>query len=127
MAVTMKLSLVAVLLVVMISASGISAHKDPKHKTHNVTFYAHEAIETGADATAFIVAGPGGNVSALQFGALVVVNDPITETEDPNSLQIGKLQGLYVLDGSRKYRAQVTVIIDQPGDLVETTYEVCCI
>ncbi|KAG0564441.1 hypothetical protein M758_8G107200 [Ceratodon purpureus] len=124
MAVSMKYSLAAVLLVVMISASHTHARLNPKHKTHNVTFYAHEAIETGDDATARIVAGPGGNISALQFGALVVVNNIITETADPNSLALGKLQGLYTLDGSKKYRAEVTIIIDQPGDLVETTYEV---
>ena len=115
---------IAVLMVMAMAVAGASAHKDPKHKTHNVTFYAHEAINTGDDATAVIVAGPGGNTSYLQFGALVVVDDIITETADPNSAPLGKLQGLYVLDGSTKYRAQVTVIIDQPGDLVETTYEV---
>lgn len=117
-------SSIAVLMVMAIAVSGASAHLEPRHKTHNVTFFAHEAINTGDDATAVIVAGPGGNTSYLQFGALVVVNNLITETADPNSAQLGKLQGLYVLDGSRKYRAQVTVIIDQPGDLVETTYEV---
>lgn len=113
-----------VLVVLTWAPTGTSAKKDPKHKTHNVTFYAHEAIETGADATARIVAGPGANTSFLQFGALVVVNDPLTVSADPASAQIGKLQGLYVCDGSKKYRLQVTVIIDQPGDLVETTYEV---
>ena len=117
-------SSIAVLMVMAMAVSGASAHLDPRHKTHNVTFYAHEAIMTGDDATAVIVAGPGGNTSYLQFGALVVVNNLITETADPNSAQLGKLQGLYVLDGSTKYRAEVTVIIDQPGDLVETTYEV---
>ena len=117
-------SSIAVLMVMAMAVSGANAHLEPRHKTHNVTFFAHEAINTGDDATAVIVAGPGGNTSYLQFGALVVVNNVITETADPNSAQLGKLQGLYVLDGSRKYRAQVTVIIDQPGDLVETTYEV---
>jgi hypothetical protein len=117
-------SSIAVLMIMAMAVSGASAHLEPRHKTHNVTFYAHEAINTGADATGVIVAGPGGNTSYLQFGALVVVDDIITATADPNSAPLGKLQGLYVLDGSTKYRAQVTVIIDQPGDLVETTYEV---
>jgi len=113
-------------LVFVVLMSGASARQDPnyKHKTHNVTFYAHEAIETGVDATARIVAGPGGNLSALQFGAVVVVDDPITATADPKSAPLGKMQGLYVLDGGQKFRVQVSVIIDQPGDLVETTYEV---
>jgi hypothetical protein len=89
-----------------------------------VTFYVHEAIETGADATARIVAGPGGNLSALQLGALVVVDNVITATADPASKALGKFQGLYILDGGQKYRAEVTVIIDQPGDLIECTYKI---
>jgi len=117
-------SLVLAAVVIAVLVGGASARLDPRHKTHNVTFYAHEAIETGADATARIVAGPGGNTSALQFGALVVVDDPISYSPEPGSFVIGKMQGLYVLDGGQKYRAQLTIIIDQPGDLVETTYEV---
>jgi hypothetical protein len=105
-------------------SSAASARLDPRHKTHNVTFYVHEAIETGADATARIVAGPGGNLSALQLGALVVVDNVITATADPASKALGKFQGLYILDGGQKYRAEVTVIIDQPGDLIECTYEI---
>jgi len=118
------LSTSLVVLVFVVLMSGASARLDPRHKTHNVTFYAHEAIETGVDATARIVAGPGGNLSALQFGAVVVVDDPITATADPKSAPLGKMQGLYVLDGGQKFRVQVSVIIDQPGDLVETTYEI---
>jgi hypothetical protein len=115
------------MLVLCMAASGVAAARqviDHKHATHNVTFFVHEAINTGADATGFIVAGPGGETSVLKQGSLVVVDNIITETANPKSKQLGKFQGLYVLDGSQKYRAQVTVIIDQPGDLIETTYEV---
>jgi hypothetical protein len=115
------------MLVLCMAASGAAAGRqllEDKHATHNVTFFVHEAINTGSDATGYIVAGPGGDTSELQLGALVVVDNIITETASPKSKQLGKFQGLYVLDGGVKYRAQVTVIIDQPGDLIETTYEV---
>ena len=94
------------------------------HKTHNVTFYLHDAILTGPGATAILVAGPGGELTKLRQGSVLVVDNTITKTADPKSAVLGKFQGLYVLDGSTKYRADVTVIIDQPGDLIETTYEV---
>jgi hypothetical protein len=105
-------------------SSAASARLDLRHKTHNVPFYVHEAIETGADATARIVARLGGNLSTLQLGALVVVDNVMTATADPASKALGKFQGLYILDGGQKYRAEVTVIIDQPGDLIECTYEI---
>jgi hypothetical protein len=114
------------MLVLCMAGSGVAAGRqllEHKH-THNVTFFVHEAINTGSDATGYIVAGPGGETSELKLGALVVVDNVITETASPKSKQLGKFQGLYVLDGGQKYRAQVTVIIDQPGDLIETTYEV---
>ena len=114
------------MLVLCMAGSGVTAGRqllEHRH-THNVTFFVHEAINTGADATAYIVAGRGGDTSDLKQGALVVVDNIITETASPKSKQLGKFQGLYVLDGGQKYRAQVTVIIDQPGDLIETTYEV---
>jgi hypothetical protein len=71
-----------------------------------------------------VVAGPGGDLTKLQQGVIVVVDNVITQTADPNSKPLGKFQAQYVLDGSIKYRVQATVIIDFPGDLVETTYEV---
>ena len=114
------------MLVLCMAATGAAAGRQllEHNHTHNVTFFVHEAINTGADSTGHIVAGPGGDTSYLQLGSLVVVDNVITETASPKSKQLGKFQGLYVLDGGQKYRAQVTVIIDQPGDLIETTYEV---
>ncbi|KAG0570468.1 hypothetical protein M758_6G158800 [Ceratodon purpureus] len=106
------------------ACNGVSARLNPRHKTHNVTFYVQEAINTGDDATAFIVGGPDGNTSALQLGAVIVVDNAIFATADPKSKQLGKFQGLYVVDGGHKYRAEITVTIDQPGDLIECTYEI---
>ncbi|KAH8963536.1 hypothetical protein BDL97_04G017300 [Sphagnum fallax] len=93
------------------------------HKTHNVTFYVHDSILV-PNAKALIVAGPGGDLTKLQKGAILVVDTVITKTADPNSASLGKFEGQYIVDGGIKYRIQATVIIDFPGDLVETTYEI---
>ncbi|CAK9236726.1 unnamed protein product [Sphagnum troendelagicum] len=55
---------------------------------------------------------------------LMAVDTVITKTADPNSAPLGKFEGQYILDGGIKYRIEATIIIDFPGDLVETTYEV---
>lgn len=106
------------------ACTGVSARHEPHPKTHNVTFFVHDRINTGSDDTVVIVGGPGGNTSALQLGALLVVDGAITATADPASKALGKFQGLYIVDGGTKYRAEVTVTIDQPGDLIECTYEI---
>jgi hypothetical protein len=51
-----------------------------------------------------VVAGPGGDLTKLQQGVIVVVDNVITQTADPNSKPLGKFQAQYVLDGSIKYR-----------------------
>jgi hypothetical protein len=107
-----------VALVLLMCISLVSAHK-----THNITFYVHDSILV-PNAKALIVAGPGGDLTKLQKGAILVVDTVITKTADPNPASLGKFEGQYIVDGGIKYRIQATVIIDFPGDLVETTYEI---
>ncbi|CAM6046904.1 unnamed protein product [Sphagnum compactum] len=106
----------AILLIVCISSTpGVSAS--------TVTFFVHDSILV-ENATATLVAGPGGDLTKLQKGVIIVTDTVITETADPNSTQLGKFEGLYILDGGVKYRIEATVIIDFPLDLVESTYEI---
>ncbi len=58
------------------------------HKTHNVTFYVHDSILV-PNAKALIVGGPGGDLTKLQKGAILVVDTVITKTADPNSASLG--------------------------------------
>jgi hypothetical protein len=109
---------VAAVLLLTCMISGASAFK-----THNVTFFVHDSILV-PNATAMVVAGPGGDLTKLQKGAILVTDTVITKTADPNSAPLGKFEGQYILDGGIKYRIEATIIIDFPGDLVETTYEV---
>ncbi len=106
----------AILLIVCISSTpGVSAE--------TVTFYVHDSILV-ENATAILVAGPGGDLTQLQKGVIIVTDTAITATADPTSAQLGKFEGLYILDGGVKYRIEATIIIDFPLDLVESTYEV---
>ncbi|KAH9566585.1 hypothetical protein CY35_04G135300 [Sphagnum magellanicum] len=106
----------AILLIVCISSTpGVSA------TTH--TFFVHDSILV-PNANATLVAGPGGDLTQLQKGVIIVTDTAITATADPNSAQLGKFEGLYILDGGSKYRIEATIIFDFPLDLVESTFEV---
>jgi hypothetical protein len=106
----------AILLIVCISSTpGVSAT--------TLTFFVHDSILV-PNATAILVAGPRGDLTQLQKGVIIVTNSAITATADPTSAQLGKFEGLYIIDGGIKYRIEATIIIDFPLDLVESTYEV---
>jgi hypothetical protein len=106
----------AILLIVCISSTpGVSAE--------TWTFFVHDSILV-ENATAILVAGPGGDLTQLQKGVIIVTDTAITATADPSSAQLGKFEGLYIIDGGSKYRIEATIIIDFPQDLVESTYEV---
>jgi hypothetical protein len=106
----------AILLIVCISSTpGVSAE--------TVTFFVHDSILV-ENATAILVAGPGGDLTQLQKGVIIVTDSVITTTANPTSAPLGKFEGLYILDGGIKYRIEATIIIDFPLDLVESTYEV---
>jgi hypothetical protein len=83
---------VAVVLLLCISL--VSAHK-----THNVTFYVHDSILV-PNANALIVAGPGGDLTKLQKGAILVTDTVITKLANPGSDALGKFEGQYMSMGA---------------------------
>jgi len=106
----------AILLILCVSSTpGVSAE--------TVTFFVHDSFLV-ENATGILVAGPGGDLTQLQKGVIIVTDTNITTTADPTSAPLGKFEGLYILDGGIKYRIEATIIIDFPLDLVESTYEV---
>ncbi|CAN1276442.1 Dirigent protein 23 [Linum perenne] len=68
----------------------------PKKETViNLQFYFHDIV-TGKNPTAVRVAQAAGtDKSPTLFGAILMADDPLTETEDPNSKLIGRAQGFY--------------------------------
>ncbi|XP_026390147.1 dirigent protein 2-like [Papaver somniferum] len=62
-------------------------------------FYFHDIV-VGDNPTAIRIAeAPGTNSSPTFFGALVMIDDPLTEGPDINSRLVGRAQGFYGLSG----------------------------
>ncbi|KAE8669948.1 Dirigent protein 23 [Hibiscus syriacus] len=61
----------------------------------NLQFYFHDTI-SGKNPTAIKVAQAAGtDKSPTLFGALLMADDPLTKTPDPNSKLLGRAQGVY--------------------------------
>ncbi|CAN0845920.1 Dirigent protein 23 [Linum grandiflorum] len=66
----------------------------------NLQFYLHD-IFTGSNPTASRVVEPVTNSTATYFGAVVMADDPLTETPDLNSRLVGRAQGMYGMSGRK--------------------------
>ena len=62
-----------------------------------ITYYVHDDVLQKEGNTAYIIAGPGGNVKQFQQGSLVAINDLITEGPDARSRKLGNAQGVYLV------------------------------
>ncbi|XP_022138013.1 dirigent protein 11-like [Momordica charantia] len=109
MAISSLLTLPNVLLLSVLAlyaSNGFPSLFHPQSKHTNIVFYVHDYF-TGEDASAIAVAGTKGPKSTiLEFGTLVVVDDPVTEGPEIGSPEIGRAQGMYVnskLDGKGLY------------------------
>jgi hypothetical protein len=72
-----------------------------------------------------VVAGPGGAVSKLQRGSVIVVTNIIRKTSDPSSKVLGMFQGQYVQDGNETLHVTATAnIYPDSENPYNTTYEV---
>ena len=66
-------------------------------KPRVIKYYVHDDLLQKANNTAFIIAGPGGNMSALEQFSLVAINDLITEEPSVGSRKLGNAQGVYLI------------------------------
>ncbi|OVA19655.1 Plant disease resistance response protein [Macleaya cordata] len=70
-----------------------------KEKVTRLHFYFHDIL-SGKNPTALRVAqAPTTNQSSTMFGALLMVDDPLTQGPKPNSKLVGRAQGLYGFAG----------------------------
>ncbi|XXG65164.1 hypothetical protein AAC387_Pa05g2936 [Persea americana] len=68
-----------------------------KEKLSHLHFYFHNIV-SGRNPTAVRVASaPTTNNSATGFGAVVMIDDPLTEGPEPTSKLVGRAQGIYAL------------------------------
>ncbi|KAF7048080.1 hypothetical protein CFC21_056897 [Triticum aestivum] len=75
-------------------AHGRRPGADPLAPTH-LHFYFHDS-STGASPSAMRVAGPKNVPLQTLFGAVYVMDDPLTVGPDPRSAAVGRAQGLYI-------------------------------
>ncbi|KAI4997508.1 dirigent protein 22-like [Hordeum vulgare subsp. vulgare] len=100
---------VVVLLVLFTALSAVSgAHRpgnralahgrrpgaDPAAQTH-LHFYFHDSSR-GASPSAMRVAGPANEPLQTLFGAVYVMDDPLTEKPELGSAAVGRAQGVYI-------------------------------
>lgn len=62
-----------------------------------IKYYVHDDLLQRANNSAFVIAAPGGDLSTIQQGALVAVNDLITEGPEVDSRKLGNAQGVYLV------------------------------
>lgn len=63
-----------------------------------IKYYVHDnLLQKDSLNTAFVIAGPEGNLTQLQQGSLVAINDLITEGPHPQSKELGRAQGVYLV------------------------------
>ncbi|XP_021282301.1 dirigent protein 2-like [Herrania umbratica] len=66
-----------------------------REKLSHLHFYFHDLV-SGKNATAVRVAeAPSTNSSSSSFGAVVMIDDPLTIKPDVNSKMVGRAQGIY--------------------------------
>ncbi|KAA0049549.1 dirigent protein 11-like [Cucumis melo var. makuwa] len=69
---------------------------NPQPNQTNLVVYVHDYF-TGEDASAITVGGrKGPESSVLEFGTVIVVDDPVTEGPKIESREIGRAQGMYI-------------------------------
>lgn len=61
----------------------------------NLQFYFHDTVSGKTPSAVRVAQATDTNKSPTLFGALLMADDPLTETPDPNSKLVGRAQGLY--------------------------------
>lgn len=66
-----------------------------KETVTKIQFYFHDTVSGKNPSAVRVGEGAGTEKSPTLFGALLMADDPLTETPDPNSKLLGRAQGLY--------------------------------
>ncbi|XP_008245704.1 PREDICTED: dirigent protein 23 [Prunus mume] len=61
----------------------------------NLQFYFHDTVSGKTPSAVRVAQATDTEKSPTLFGALLMADDPLTETPDPNSKLVGRAQGLY--------------------------------
>ncbi|XP_023540783.1 dirigent protein 11-like [Cucurbita pepo subsp. pepo] len=93
---TNSLLLAILAILAILCSNGFPNLFKPQSNQTNIVIYVHDYF-TGEDASAIAVGGRKGSESnVLEFGTLIVVDDPVTEGPRIDSREIGRAQGMYI-------------------------------
>ncbi|KAL9233023.1 hypothetical protein vseg_008066 [Gypsophila vaccaria] len=91
-----------------------------------LTFYHHDTL-SGSNPTSVQIAKASGSTtnSPTTFGALSMVDDPLTSTADASSKLLGRVQGLYAMADQNQFsNIMITNILFLDGDFKGSTLSV---
>ena len=66
-----------------------------QEKLSHLHFYFHDIVGGSNQTAVRVAAAPITDVSPTGFGAMVMMDDPLTETPEPDSKIVGRAQGMY--------------------------------
>ncbi|KAJ6947749.1 dirigent protein 23-like [Populus alba x Populus x berolinensis] len=69
----------------------------------------HDVI-SGPNPTAVRVAGPP-NATAVMFGSIYMMDNPLTVTPDPNSTVVGRAQGIYGMSSQNEFSLLMSLTV----------------
>ncbi|XP_024168062.1 dirigent protein 23 [Rosa chinensis] len=85
-------------------AESVEAKKEatPSETVTNLQFFFHDTVSGKNPSAVRVAQASNTNKSLTLFGALLMADDPLTETPDPNSKLVGRAQGLYGSSGQQQ-------------------------
>ncbi|KAB2636187.1 dirigent protein 23 [Pyrus ussuriensis x Pyrus communis] len=69
----------------------------------NLQFYFHDTVSGKNPSAVRVAQAPETEKSLTLFGALLMADDPLTETPDPKSKIVGRAQGMYGSSGQQEF------------------------
>ncbi|KAJ7978590.1 Dirigent protein [Quillaja saponaria] len=73
-----------------------------KENTTNLQFYFHDKLSGKNPSAVRVAQAADTDKSPTLFGMVMMADDPLTETPDPNSKLVGRAQGLYGSAGQKE-------------------------
>ncbi|CAK9315338.1 unnamed protein product [Citrullus colocynthis] len=80
----------------------ISRHVSQKQTVTNIQFYFHDTVSGKTPSAVKVAEAPTTGKSPTLFGAVFIADDPLTESPDPKSKEVGRAQGLYGSAGQQE-------------------------
>ncbi|XP_027364292.1 dirigent protein 22-like [Abrus precatorius] len=68
---------------------------DSQEKLTHLHFFFHDVVRGRNQTAVRVAAAPATDKSPTQFGAVVMMDDPLTESAEPGSKVVGRAQGMY--------------------------------